>query len=64
MKFPTPKNLYKGLSKEFRRIRWIDQEILWPLTLVVIGFIFAFSLYFMSIDGIINFLLELFKVVN
>ena len=64
MRLPTPKNLYKGLSKEFRRIRWINQEVLWPLTFVVIGFIFAFSLYFMSVDWIINFLLELLKVVN
>ncbi len=64
MKFPTPINLYKGLNKEFRRIRWIDQQVLWPLTFVVLGFIVAFAIFFVGLDALINLLLRLFNIKN
>ena len=64
MKVPTPINLYKGLNKEFRRIRWIDQQVLWPLTFVVLGFIIAFAIFFVGLDALINLLLRLFNIKN
>ncbi len=63
MKF-QPINMFKGLVKEFRRIRWIHGDILWPMTFIVIGFIAAFAIFFVSIDALINWALKLFKIIN
>ena len=57
-------NFYKGLNKEFRRIRWIKLNYLWPLTFVVIGFILAFGIYFVGVDVIIKFLIDILKINN
>lgn len=63
MKF-QPINMFKGLVKEFRRIRWINGDVLWPLTFVVIGFTTVFAIFFVSVDAVINWVLKLFKIIN
>ena len=44
---------FKGVSKEFKRIRWTERKDLLKYSLCTLVFVFLFGIYFYAIDWIV-----------
>ena len=44
---------FKGVSKEFKRIRWTDGKDLLKYSICTLGFVLVFGLYFYAIDWVV-----------
>ena len=52
---------FKGVGKEFKRIRWTDRKDLFKYTICTLVFVFFFGVYFYAIDWLVLLIRELAK---
>ena len=52
---------FKGVGKEFKRIRWTDRKDLFKYSLCTLVFVFFFGVYFYAIDWIVLLVRSLAK---